>query len=118
MGKITGRSDDMLIVRGVNVFPTQIEEQILRDKRLSGNYQIQLSRDGHLDNVEVRCELQREIANRLSPAEVSVIAKALQHHIKTIIGITTKVSVLAPEAIPRTLVGKARRVIDDRPKQL
>ena len=118
MGKITGRSDDMLIVRGVNVFPTQIEEQILRDKRLSGNYQIQLSRDGHLDNVEVRCELQREIANRLSPAEVSVIAKELQHHIKTIIGITTQVHVLPPESIPRTLVGKARRVIDERPKQL
>lgn len=102
---------------GVNVFPTQIEEQILRDKRLSGNYQIQLSRDGHLDNVEVRCELQREAA-QLSPAEVALIAKELQHHIKTIIGITTRVSVLEPEAIPRTLTGKARRVIDERPKQL
>ncbi|MDD2808270.1 phenylacetate--CoA ligase PaaK [Rhodoferax sp.] len=118
MGKITGRSDDMLIVRGVNVFPTQIEEQILRDKRLSGNYQIQLSRDGHLDNVEVRCELQREAAAHMSPTDVALLAKELQHHIKTIIGITTKVSVLAPETIPRTLVGKARRVIDDRPKQL
>ena len=118
MGKITGRSDDMLIIRGVNVFPTQVEEQILRDKRLSGNYQIQLSRDGHLDNVEVRCELQREAAAQLSPADVALIAKELQHHIKTIIGITTKVSVLAPEAIPRTLTGNARRVIDERPKQL
>ncbi|TXT40996.1 MAG: phenylacetate-CoA ligase [Comamonadaceae bacterium] len=117
MGKITGRSDDMLIVRGVNVFPTQIEEQILRDKRLSGNYQIQLSRDGHLDNVEVRCELQREAA-QLSPADVALLAKELQHHIKTIIGISTQVRVLAPEAIPRTLTGKARRVIDERPKQL
>jgi phenylacetate-CoA ligase len=58
MGRIVGRSDDMLIIRGVNVFPTQIEEQVLRDKRLSGTYQIVLSRDGHLDNVEVRCELQ------------------------------------------------------------
>src|SRR5690606_9979020 len=62
MGKITGRSDDMLIVRGVNVFPTQIEEQILRDKRLSGNYQIVLTRDGHLDNVEIRCEVQRDLS--------------------------------------------------------
>ncbi len=59
MGRITGRSDDMLIVRGVNVFPTQIEEQILRDPHLAGVYQIVLSRDGHLDNVEIRCELQR-----------------------------------------------------------
>jgi phenylacetate-CoA ligase len=117
MGKITGRSDDMLIVRGVNVFPSQIEEQILRDKRLSGNYQILLSRDGHLDNVEVRCELQREFSNSLSADDVAVISKDLQHHIKTIVGISTRVTVLGFEAIPRTLTGKARRLIDERPKQ-
>jgi phenylacetate-CoA ligase len=118
MGKITGRSDDMLIVRGVNVFPSQIEEQILRDKRLSGNYQILLSRDGHLDNVEVRCELQREFSGKLSPADVALISKELQHHIKTIVGISTHVSVLGFEAIPRTQTGKARRLIDERPKQV
>ena len=118
IGKITGRSDDMLIVRGVNVFPTQIEEQILRDKRLAGVYQIQLSRDGHLDTVEVRCELQREFSGRLEAAEVQKIAKELQHHIKTVIGITTKVTVLDADTLPRTQTGKARRVIDDRPKQL
>ncbi|MDP2680368.1 MAG: phenylacetate--CoA ligase PaaK [Rhodoferax sp.] len=118
MGKITGRSDDMLIVRGVNVFPSQIEEQILRDKRLSGNYQILLSRDGHLDNVEVRCELQREFSGKLSAADVAVISKELQHHIKTIVGISTRVTVLEFEAIPRTQTGKARRLIDERPKQL
>lgn len=116
IGKLTGRSDDMLIVRGVNVFPTQIEEQVLRDKRLSGNYQIVLTRDGHLDNVEVRCEIQRELANA-SDAEIASIAKELQHHIKTNIGITTKVSVLGVDSIPRTLTGKAKRVIDERPKQ-
>ena len=118
MGKITGRSDDMLIVRGVNVFPSQIEEQILRDKRLSGNYQILLSRDGHLDNVEVRCELQREFSSSLSANDVAVISKELQHHIKTIVGISTRVTVLGFEAIPRTLTGKARRLIDERPKQV
>ena len=118
MGKITGRSDDMLIVRGVNVFPSQIEEQILRDKRLSGNYQILLSRDGHLDNVEVRCELQREFSSSLSPAAVVTISKELQHHIKTNVGITTRVTVLGFESIPRTLTGKARRLIDERPKQV
>lgn len=118
MDRITGRSDDMLIVRGVNVFPTQIEEQILRDKRLSGNYQILLDREGHLDNVEVRCELQREVAGKLLDGDLDAVAKELQHHIKTNIGITTRVTVLAPEAIPRTLTGKARRVIDDRPKQI
>jgi phenylacetate-CoA ligase len=118
IGKITGRSDDMLIVRGVNVFPTQIEEQILRDKRLSGNYQIVLTRDGHLDNVEIRVEVQRELSGKLSRTDTENIARELQHHIKTIIGISTKVNVMEFDTIPRTLTGKARRVIDQRPKQL
>jgi phenylacetate-CoA ligase len=118
MGKITGRSDDMLIVRGVNVFPSQIEEQILRDKRLSGNYQILLTRDGHLDNVEVRCELQREVSSTLSATDVASIGKELQHHIKTIVGISTRITVLGFDSIPRTQVGKARRLIDERPKQV
>ncbi|WP_114969714.1 phenylacetate--CoA ligase PaaK [Rhodoferax ferrireducens] len=118
MDRITGRTDDMLIVRGVNVFPSVIEEQILRDKRLVGTYQILLTRDGHLDNVEVRCELQREFSGHLSPVEVQAIAKEMQHHIKTIAGISTKVTVMDFESIPRTLTGKARRVIDERPKQV
>ncbi len=117
MDRITGRTDDMLIVRGVNVFPSVIEEQILRDKRLAGTYQILLTREGHLDNVEVRCELQREFSGKMSPAEIQAISQEMQHHIKTIAGISTRVTVLAHEAIPRTLTGKARRVIDDRPKQ-
>ena len=117
MEKISGRSDDMLIVRGVNVFPTQIEEQILRDKRLSGNYQVLLNREGHLDNVEVRCEVQRELSDRLSPSEMDAISKELQHHIKTNVGISTRVAVMAFDSIPRTQTGKARRVVDDRPKQ-
>ena len=118
IGKITGRSDDMLIVRGVNVFPTQIEEQIMRDPRLTGNYQIVLSRDGHLDNVEVRCEVQRELSGKLSRAAVEEISRGLQHHIKTIIGISTRIKVMDFDTIPRTQTGKARRVIDERPKQL
>ena len=117
-GKITGRSDDMLIVRGVNVFPTQIEEQILRDPRLTGNYQIVLTREGHLDNVEVRCEVQRELSGKLSRAAVEEISRGLQHHIKTIIGISTRIKVMDFDTIPRTQTGKARRVIDERPKQL
>ncbi|WP_374242047.1 phenylacetate--CoA ligase PaaK [Zoogloea sp.] len=117
-GKITGRSDDMLIVRGVNVFPTQIEEQILRDPRLTGNYQIVLTREGHLDNVEVRCEVQRELSGKLSRANVEEISRSLQYHIKTIIGISTRIKVMDFDTIPRTQTGKARRVIDERPKQL
>jgi phenylacetate-CoA ligase len=117
MGKITGRSDDMLIVRGVNVFPTQIEEQILRDARLSGNYQIVLTRQGHLDEVEVRCELQRAVSGHLPAGEVERIARELAHHIKTIVGISTTITVLDADALPRTTVGKARRVFDERPRQ-
>ena len=118
MDRITGRSDDMLIIRGVNVFPTQIEEQILRDQRLSGNYQIVLTRDGHMDDVEVRCEVQRELSGKLSRAAVEEISRGLQHHIKTIIGISTKIRVMDFDSIPRTQTGKARRVIDERPKQI
>ncbi|BDU58902.1 phenylacetate-coenzyme A ligase [Limnohabitans sp. MORI2] len=113
MGKITGRSDDMLIVRGVNVFPSQIEEQIMRDKRLAAIYQIHLNRDGHLDNVEVHCEL----LPTADPAETQQITKELQHHIKTVIGISTYVKVMPANSMQRTEVGKARRVIDVRPKQ-
>ncbi len=117
IGKITGRSDDMLIIRGVNVFPTQIEEQILRDQRLAGNYQVVVTRDGHMDNLEVRCEVQRELSGKLPPAEIQQIGKELQHRIKTIIGVSTKITVMEFEAIPRTQVGKAKRVLDERPKQ-
>ncbi len=115
MGKIVGRSDDMLIVRGVNVFPTQIEEIVLQQGKLSGQYQIHLSREGHLDKVEVHCELQPTLGNA-SEAERQVLAEWVQHRIKTLVGITTQVRVLPPDSIERTLVGKARRVVDHRPK--
>ena len=117
IGKITGRSDDMLIIRGVNVFPTQIEEQILRDHRLSGNYQVVVTRDGHLDNLEVRCEVQRELSGQLRKADIQAIGKELQHRIKTLVGVSTLVAVMEFDTIPRTQVGKARRVIDERAKQ-
>jgi len=117
LARITGRSDDMLIVRGVNVFPSQIEEQILRDKRLSGNYQIHLSRDNHLDQVEIHCELQSYLSEQTSPSERDAMAKQLQDHIKTVIGISTQVRIMGFDSLPRTLVGKARRVYDQRPKQ-
>jgi len=117
MGRIVGRSDDMLIVRGVNVFPTQIEEQILRQPQLSGNYQIILTREGHLDQVQVRCELQSTLSGQVSDADRRAIASAVQHHIKTLIGISTDVQVMDFGALPRTQVGKARRVWDERPAQ-
>ena len=114
MGKIVGRSDDMLIIRGVNVFPTQIEEIVLAHARLSGQYQVQVSRAALLDEVTVRCELQPGAgANDADRAE---IAGWVQGRIKTLVGISTTVAVLDPDSIERTLVGKARRVIDNRSK--
>lgn len=115
MGKITGRSDDMLIIRGVNVFPTQIEEVILGDARLGGTYQLVISRDAHLDALEVRCELQRE-AGRLDAGGRVAVAAELTQRIKAKVGVSVQVSVLDAETIPRTLVGKAKRVIDERPR--
>jgi len=111
MGKIVGRSDDMLIIRGVNVFPTQIEEIVLAHAQLSGQYQVQVSRDGLMDEVEVRCELQPGCEG-----DTQAIATWVQHRVKTLVGISTRVTVLAPDSIERTLTGKARRVIDKRPR--
>jgi len=110
MGKIVGRSDDMLIIRGVNVFPTQIEEIVLQNEKLSGQYQILVARDGNLDQVTVRCELQPGVADGERPD----LTGWVQHRIKTLVGITCQVEVLATDSIERTLVGKARRVIDQR----
>ena len=111
MGKIVGRSDDMLIIRGVNVFPTQIEEIVLQHSQLSGQYQLVVTRDGHLDAVQVRCELL-PTANISAPEAQTWLTE----RIKTLVGITTQVSVEAPNSIERTLVGKARRVVDLRKK--
>jgi phenylacetate-CoA ligase len=116
MGKIVGRSDDMLIIRGVNVFPTQIEEILLQHEKLSGQYQIDVRRDGLLDEVEVRCELQPQAVASTNAAELREITHWVQHRIKTLVGISTRVHVLAPDSIERTLTGKARRVIDQRPR--
>ena len=112
MGKIVGRSDDMLIIRGVNMFPTQIEEIVLQHHSLSGQYQIHVTREGTLDKVAVRCELHPGIPS--GTEEVRKIGQWLQHRIKTLVGISTRVEVLPNDSLERTLVGKARRVFDLR----
>ena len=112
MSKIVGRSDDMLIIRGVNLFPTQIEELVLQEGQLSGQYQLVVTREGLLDEVEVRCEVQPAHAG----VDRGALGARLQQRIKTLIGVNTAVSVGLPDSIERTLVGKARRVIDKRPK--
>ncbi|GAB3456857.1 phenylacetate--CoA ligase [Massilia terrae] len=112
MGKISGRSDDMMIIRGVNVFPSQIEELILKMPALAPQYQLVLAREGHLDTLEVLAELREEAAHDT----VDALARELQYRIKTNIGVTTRVTLLPSQGIERTLTGKARRVVDKRPK--
>jgi phenylacetate-CoA ligase len=116
IGKITGRSDDMLIIRGVNLFPTQVEELILKNEKLAPVYQLVVMRDGHLDKLDVLVEARLELSDRLTFTESEGIARALEHGIKTFIGVSPKVRVMAAGSIERTLTGKARRVVDKRPK--
>ncbi|MCP4471989.1 MAG: phenylacetate--CoA ligase [Gammaproteobacteria bacterium] len=110
MSKITGRSDDMMIIRGVNVFPTQIEEQILKVEQLSPHYQLEITREDKLDDLAVRVEVRRRDID--AAAREQLVAE-LRHYIKTDIGISAHVEVQDPESIPRSM-GKAQRVVDKR----
>ena len=110
IGKIIGRSDDMLIIRGVNLFPTQVEELVLQEPGLGGQYQLVVTRDGHLDELLIRCELALGASD-------DGIGRRLSERIKNLIGVTATIRVEPNNSIERTLVGKARRVIDNRKKQ-
>ena len=110
MEKITGRSDDMMILRGVNVFPTQIEEELFKIDSLSAHYQIVLTREGRLDEMEIMVEARPHAA---SAEERKAAAGRLQDAVKSFIGVTAKVTVATPGAIERSL-GKAKRVLDKR----
>jgi phenylacetate-CoA ligase len=112
MEKVTGRSDDMMIIRGVNVFPTQIEELLLRCQGLSPHYLIELSREDRLDVATLFVEARPEVHG---DAERTAEAASLAMHIRNNIGIGIKVLVGDPGAVERS-AGKARRVIDKRPK--
>jgi phenylacetate-CoA ligase len=111
MEKITGRSDDMMIVRGVNVFPTQIEELILKRSELAPHYQCILTREGPLDDLTVAVETRPGTAPD-SPAARSA-AQLLQHDIKSFIGTTARIELRAEGGVERS-GGKARRVLDQR----
>jgi phenylacetate-CoA ligase len=116
MEKITGRSDDMLIIRGVNVFPTQIEEILLKNPSLCAQYQLQVSREGHLDQLDVYVEVRADLSDSIGEARRREIGAEVKHHIKAMVGVTADVHVVETDKVERTLVGKARRVIDRRPK--
>ena len=112
MEKITGRSDDMIILRGVNVFPSQIEEQVLTLNELAPYFQIELTRTDRMDEMAVFVETTPEKADE---ATRLAVAKALKQKIKDIVGVSTTVNVGMPNSVERSQ-GKARRVIDSRPK--
>jgi phenylacetate-CoA ligase len=102
----------MLIIRGVNLFPTQVEELVLQEKGLGGQYQLVVSRNGPLDELLIRCEL----AVGVEGASDDGIGRRLADRIKNLIGVSATVSVEPNNSIERTLVGKARRVVDQRKK--
>jgi phenylacetate-CoA ligase len=112
MEKITGRSDDMMVVRGVNVFPSQLEEQILRVKALAPHYQIVLTREHRLDEMEVLVEAAPGTAGA---EQRQAAGSELAQHIKSLLGLSAKVTVRDPGGVERSQ-GKARRVIDKRPR--
>ena len=116
MEKITGRSDDMLIIRGVNVFPTQIEEILLKNPNLCAQYQLQVSREGHLDKLDVYVEVKPDLSAKLSESRRKEIGADVKHHIKAMVGVSADIHVVETDKVERTLVGKAKRVIDHRPK--
>lgn len=112
MEKVTGRSDDMVIVRGVNMFPTQIEEQLLKSDALTGHYQIVLTRHGRMDEVAIHVEARPDF---YAPGGMDMEAAVVVARIKDTIGLTTKVVIEAPGAVERS-AGKARRLVDRRPR--
>jgi len=113
MEKVTGRSDDMIILRGVNVFPTQIEEVLLATEWCGGHFQIELTREGRMDEMTVLAEARPESWDGQG---LVVHARQIVAHIKNTIGVSSKVSIVAPDSLARSQ-GKAKRVYDKRPKE-
>jgi len=112
MGRITGRSDDMLIIRGVNVFPTQIESVLMARKDVSPYYQLIVDRKEHMDTLEVEVEISEEIFSD-AVKDLQNMERNIEKDIKDMLGVSCKVRLVEPRSIQRS-EGKARRVIDKR----
>jgi len=112
MGKVSGRTDDMLIIRGVNVFPSQVESVLLEIGEVEPHYQLIITRDGSLDVLEILVELsERSFSDKISILEA--LEKRIKEKIHSVLGISAKIRFVEPKAIPRS-EGKAIRVIDKR----
>ncbi|MBD1228455.1 phenylacetate--CoA ligase PaaK [Xenorhabdus griffiniae] len=114
ISRVTGRSDDMMIIRGINVFPSQIEEQIMHIKELSPHYQLEINHEGNHDCLSIKVELKEP--DLLSDEQRCNLCHQLRHHIKSAVGLNTDVSIVNYGVIPRS-EGKAVRVIDNRPRE-
>ncbi|WP_406509814.1 phenylacetate--CoA ligase PaaK [Streptomyces sp. NBC_00212] len=110
MEKVTGRSDDLVILRGVNLFPTQIEEIVLRTPGLAPHFQLRLSREGRLDALTVRVEARADTP----PEQREAAARSIVAAVKDGIGVSVTVEIVDPETIERS-VGKFKRIVDLRP---
>ena len=113
--RIRGRSDDRLIIRGVNVFPSQIEAVLAREKRLAPHYVLELRRPDRLDELDVVVETRTNSAGQLPAMELAELERQAEHLIKAYVGVTTRVRVVEPGTIERSQ-GKAKRILDLRPK--
>ena len=112
MEKVTGRTDDMLIIRGVNVFPSQVEHVLMGTEGVEPHYQIVVNREGNMDTMAVEVEVSEDIFSD----EIKVLenlTKRIQMDIKDMLGVTCKVKLVEPRTIQRS-EGKAQRVIDNR----
>jgi phenylacetate-CoA ligase len=114
MERITGRSDDMVIIRGVNIFPTQVEDLILKQPELAPHYLLEITRPGNLDELTVHVEMCAEFARSGQESRQAAV-KSLEQNIKGYLGVSTTVMLALPGGIERS-IGKAKRVIDKRPK--
>jgi len=112
MDRIKGRSDDMLIIRGVNVFPSQIEAALAQEEAFAPHYILEVTRPGRLDELEVIVETRTVVASDAA----AILSDRAVHLIKSQVGVSTKVSAVAPGSVERSQ-GKAKRVIDKRPRQ-
>jgi phenylacetate-CoA ligase len=113
IGRIVGRSDDMLIIRGVNVYPSQIEHVLVQVPGVEPHYQLVVRREGTLDTLEIQVETRTDVADA-GPDAMRSLAGQVKRRVHDAIGLTADVTAVAPKTIERTLVGKAQRVKDLR----
>ena len=112
MAKVTGRTDDMLIIRGVNVFPSQVEHVLMGVEGVEPHYQIVVEREGNMDTMQVLVEVSEDLFSD-EIRKLETLSRSIQKDIKDFLGVTCKVKLVEPKTIQRS-EGKAQRVIDKR----